>query len=88
MLSKNIKADYLDEIDRVRDQGYDIRESETTIGVLDIVVPFSIPEIEIMGALAVTILSGQIQKSLTKDKILKKTQTIIEQIYKTLGVIS
>ncbi len=87
-LSKDEKADYLDQLDRIRNQGYDMRESETTIGVLDIVVPFSIPEIEIIGALAVTILSGQIQKSLTKDKILKKAQTTIEQMYKTLGVIS
>lgn len=85
-LSKDKKTAYLKEIEKISQLGYDIRESEETHGVLDIVVPLNIPEIEVTGALAVTILSGEIQTFLTKDKILKNTQRAIKQIYKNLGV--
>jgi len=80
------KSKYLNEIAKISLDGYDIRESETTIGVLDIVVPLNIPEINVTGALAVTILSGQIQKIVGKHKILKNAQHAIEQIYKNLGI--
>jgi len=85
-LSVSKKKNYLKDIARISIDGYDIRDSETTTGVLDIVVPLHIPEINITAALAVTVLSGQIQKMISNQNILKNAQKTIEQIYKNLGI--
>lgn len=50
-LSKKQQSQYLSEVETVGNNGHDIRKSETTQGVFDIVIPFSIPEININGNL-------------------------------------
>ncbi|MBJ6367701.1 IclR family transcriptional regulator [Snuella sedimenti] len=80
------KLDYLSEIKLVAEKGYDFKESETTKGVIDIGVPIYIPEINILGALVVTMLSGQVQELLGSDKILNKIKETVKSIKKNLGI--
>ena len=84
--SKVGKKKITDLIDNVSEKGYNIQESELTKGVIDIAVPISIPEINFIGSLVVTILSGQIQDILSSNNILDKMGSTINEIYKNLGL--
>ena len=85
-LDETEKTSYLSEIKLVAEKGYDLKESETTKGVIDIGVPIYIPEINVLGALVVTMLSGQVQELLGSDKILNKIKDTVKSIKKNLGV--
>ncbi|WP_242132502.1 IclR family transcriptional regulator [Aestuariivivens marinum] len=80
------KDHYISEINLVTNKGYYIKESETTKGVIDIGFAIYIPEINILGALVVTMLSGQVQELLASDKILKKIEEAVKSIKTNLGI--
>ncbi|WP_242135641.1 IclR family transcriptional regulator [Aestuariivivens marinum] len=85
-LTKIEKTNYLKGIKLIADRGYELMESETTKGVIDVGVPIYIPEINILGALVVTMLSGQVQELLGSDKIINKIRETAKLINFNLGV--
>ncbi|MEC3907858.1 helix-turn-helix domain-containing protein [Tamlana sp. 2201CG12-4] len=74
------------DIVKISEDGYNIRSSETTRGVYDIAIPFNIPEINITGTLAISVLSGESQKSISNEKVLTKMKSTVIDIYKKIGV--
>ncbi|WP_341214896.1 IclR family transcriptional regulator [uncultured Wocania sp.] len=85
-LTEKEKSQYFEKINLIKDKGYLINESQNTKGVIDVGVPIYIPEININGVLAVTILSGQLQELLDSDKIINKLLETVTSIYKNLGI--
>ena len=85
-LNDDEKTNYLNEIKLIADKGYDLKESETTRGVIDMAVPIYLPEINILSSLVVTILSGQVQELLSSDKILNKLKEAAQKIKINIGV--
>jgi DNA-binding IclR family transcriptional regulator len=86
-LSKKQQSQYLSEVETVGNNGHDIRKSETTQGVFDIAIPFSIPEININGSVTVSALTGQSQKNISNDFILNKLNSTVLNVYKNLGIL-
>ena len=85
-LPKKQMESYLSQLEKVRRKGHEISQSKSTYGVIDIAVPFGAPEIDIVGSLVVTILSGDIQKSVPDEKIVKQMYSTVKNIYKNMGI--
>ena len=86
-LKKVHKEDYLLELQDISETGHRICESQEISGIVDIIVPFKLPEIGISGALAVVALMkpGEILNDQRKKDILFKAKAAISQIDKNLG---
>lgn len=85
-LSTADKNKYLKEVDTVAQQGFAVQESEIKSGVIDVVVPFYVPEIEINGALAVSILSGRSDVDIDTKVLVEKAIETVESILNELGI--
>ena len=86
-LKKVHKEKYLKELQDISEAGHSICDSQEISGVVDIIVPFRLPEIGISGALAVVALMkpGEILNNQRKMDILFKAKAAISQIDKNLG---
>jgi len=84
---EDIQQEYLKEIQFVKEAGYDVRPSDLTDAVIDISVPFSVPDMEIIGTVTVSILTTRFEHYDRNMEIVEKSKEAIQLIYKNLGII-
>ncbi|GGW42106.1 IclR family transcriptional regulator [Arenibacter certesii] len=85
-LTDKKKQEYNTLLESISKKGYDIRESRSTKGVVDIGVPLYIPELDINATLCATILSGQVQELIDSNYILDRLKSTIKDIRFNLGL--
>ncbi len=74
------------EISDISKEGYIVKESETTKGVIDYAVPIGGNDLGFFGALAVTTLSNSKQQKAEDDFIIERINHTKASIYQELGI--
>ncbi len=87
-MSSAQRKQYLSTIVTIRNDGYDIRESETTFGVTNIAVPVGRKDSGIMASLTFSIFTAQQNKSVTFDVLVEQARKTATKINRELGVAS
>lgn len=84
--SKKGKKKFLHLLNQIREQGYYARKSEVTKGVTDVVVPIGYYNSHVtLASLAVTILTTQIEETISIEEIKNEAQKTVDKIHLKLG---
>ncbi|MGC6455206.1 MAG: IclR family transcriptional regulator [Coraliomargaritaceae bacterium] len=76
---------FLDHLDVVRDQGYEIARSQVTANVIDVTLPVGVVGTDISGVLAVSQISNDL-KSPKLKQTLEEMQLCVQEIHQNLGI--
>ncbi|MDR8391179.1 IclR family transcriptional regulator [Aliifodinibius sp. S!AR15-10] len=84
--SSKEQQEFIDSLNNIRSQGYYSKPSDVAQGVTDVVVPIGDGSTKVFASLAVSILTTQIDETISFDKIRQSAQDTADQILDKIGI--
>ncbi|WP_109674695.1 IclR family transcriptional regulator [Dyadobacter jejuensis] len=87
-LSTKEKKSFLSYLEGIRERGYEIKESEITLGVTDLAVPIGSMKSGVFGVLAISCLTSISQSNHSFEVMIPQLVSAAEQINHSLGFMT